>query len=182
VKTALIIVDVQRDFIDGTLGAPGRGNVVPALTRLADNAEFVVSSLDWHPANHSSFSEHPTFTDGSWPVHCVKGTHGADIDPTLARRSDEFVFKGTDQDREAYSAFEGLTGRGESLGALLVGHRIDRVVIGGLCTDYCVLATALDAVKLGYDVTVATDACAGVAPDTTTAAWQQMADAGVHLI
>jgi nicotinamidase/pyrazinamidase len=179
--TALIIVDVQQDFISGSLGALGRARVIEPLTRLAGTADFVVSSLDWHPADHSSFAEHPTFTDGSWPAHCVQGTHGADIDPSLARLSDAFVFKGTDRDVEAYSAFDGSTTSGRSLNALLADRGIDRVVIGGLCTDYCVLATALDAVALGYDVTVAVDACAGVSDDTTAEALARMARAGVTL-
>jgi nicotinamidase/pyrazinamidase len=179
--TALIIVDVQHDFISGSLGAPGRARVIEPLTRLANTADLVVSSLDWHPADHSSFAEHPTFTDGSWPAHCVQGTRGAELHPALAWLSNEFVYKGADRGVEAYSAFDGLTGHGESLSSLLATHGIDRVVIGGLCTDYCVLATALDAVALGYDVTVAVDACAGVSGPTTAEALARMERAGISL-
>jgi nicotinamidase/pyrazinamidase len=179
--TALIIVDVQRDFISGSLGAPGRARVIEPLTRLVNTADLVVSSLDWHLANHFSFAERPTFTDGSWPVHCVRDTRGAELHPALAWLSNEFVYKGTAQDIEAYSAFEGMTERSDSLGAVLTQHGIDQVVIGGLCTDYCVLATALDAIRLGYYVTVAVDACAGVSGPTTAEALSRMEGAGITL-
>jgi nicotinamidase-related amidase len=178
---ALIIVDVQHDFVDGALGGPGRRAVIDPLDRLCNEADFIVSSLDWHPANHCSFAAEPTFTDGSWPAHCVQGSHGAKLHPTLAWLSHEFVFKGENPDCEAYSAFDGFNSQGRSLEALLAERAIEKVLIGGLCTDYCVLATALDAVRIGYDTTVVTGACAGVARATTVAAENRMVAEGVTL-
>ena len=146
---ALLIVDFQNDFTPGgALGVDGGDAIAARLNELAADPRFdlVVATRDWHPADHGSFTEQ----GGIWPVHCVQGTAGAELHDALDRtRVDVIVDKGQDTGTEGYSGFE-ATG----LEALLRERGIDRVTIGGLATDYCVKNTALDALRLGFDVTV----------------------------
>lgn len=177
---ALLIADVQNDFITGSLAVPGGAEIVPVLNRYA--ATFAARSLpvfatrDWHPADHCSFREH----GGPWPVHCVAGTHGAaflagfELPPETT-----IVSKATAVDKEAYSAFAGT-----DLDALLRARSIKRLFVGGLATDYCVLNTALDGLKLGYAVFVLTDGirAVNVAPDDGGNAIAAMQQAGAETI
>ena len=146
---ALVIVDFQNDFTPGgALGVDGGDAIAGRLNELAADPRFdlVVATRDWHPADHGSFTEQ----GGIWPVHCVQGTPGAELHDGLDRaRVDVIVDKGQDPGTEGYSGFE-ATG----LEALLRERGIDRVTIGGLATDYCVKNTALDALRLGFDVVV----------------------------
>jgi len=149
VPEALLIVDFQNDFTPGgALGVDGGDAIAARLNELAADPRFdlVVATRDWHPADHGSFTEQ----GGIWPVHCVQGTAGAELHDALDRtRVEVIVDKGQDPGTEGYSGFE-ATG----LEALLRERGIDRVTIGGLATDYCVKNTALDALRLGFDVTV----------------------------
>jgi nicotinamidase/pyrazinamidase len=116
--------------------------------------ELVVATRDWHPADHGSFEER----GGPWPVHCVQGTEGAELHPSLeSERVDVVIDKGTDPGTEGYSGFEGT-----ALGELLRERGIDRVTVVGLATDYCVKNTALDALRQGLDVTVDSEGVRGV--------------------
>ena len=146
---ALIIVDVQRDFLPGgALGVPDGDQVIGRINELVRDGDFdvVLATRDWHPADHSSFSAE----GGPWPPHCVQGTPGAEISPELDHeRIDVVVDKGASRDGEGYSGFE--TGE---LGALLRTERVTAVTVTGLATDYCVAATARDALKEGFLVTV----------------------------
>ncbi len=152
---ALLVVDVQRDFLPGgALAVPKGDEVIPVLASCAK--EFVrlgrpvFASRDWHPANHCSFKE----SGGQWPPHCVAETPGAEIDPALNLPADAAVIsKATTVDKDAYSAFEGT-----DLDARLQDLHVKRLFVGGLATDYCVLNTALDALKSGYEVVLMTDA------------------------
>lgn len=156
---ALIVVDVQNDFLPGgSLAVPDGNAVVPVLNRLI--GEFrarnlpVVLSRDWHTVDHCSFAAQ----DGPWPAHCVAGTHGAQFAADLEVPSEaKIVSKATTPDRDAYSAFDGT-----GLGDWLREHGVDRVVIGGLATDYCVKSTTEDALKAGFDVVVIEDAVRAV--------------------
>ena len=144
---ALIVVDVQNDFCPGgALAVPDGDAVVEQVNRLASESAFVIATRDWHPADHGSFAEQ----GGPWPVHCVAGTPGAElhagIDTGLV---DAVVDKGQAPDREGYSGFEGT-----ELGQLLREHDVDAVDVAGLALDYCVKATALDARRAGFNVTV----------------------------
>src|SRR5215216_1799530 len=152
---ALIIVDVQNDFCPGGALAVERGDeVVEVLNRMAREHDVVVATRDWHPEHHHSFEEH----GGPWPVHCVQGSEGAELHPSLQReRVDVVIDKGTEPDTEGYSGFEGT-----ALGDLLRERGIDRVTIVGLATDYCVKNTALDALRQGLDVTVDSEGVRGV--------------------
>lgn len=146
---ALIIVDVQNDFLPGgSLAVPGGDQVVPPLNDLIEKAGRknlpVFATRDWHPENHSSFEAN----GGPWPPHCVRETPGAEFSPDLRLPADAVVIsKATTAEQDAYSGFEGtdLHDRLQELGAR-------RLFIGGLATDYCVLNTVKDALKLGYQV------------------------------
>ncbi|HEX7300144.1 MAG TPA: nicotinamidase [Solirubrobacteraceae bacterium] len=146
---ALVIVDFQNDFTPGGALAVPNGNAVAArLNELAASPRFelVVATRDWHPHDHSSFAAQ----GGPWPEHCVAGTEGAQLHPGLdAGRVDVIVDKGTDPATEGYSGFDGT-----DLAGLLRARGIDRVTVAGLATDYCVRATALDALREGFAVTV----------------------------
>ncbi|GGH94228.1 isochorismatase family protein [Arthrobacter liuii] len=190
---ALIIVDVQNDFCEGgSLAVPGGAAVAAAISEYLDahNSEFdhVVATQDWHIDPGSHFSETPDYKD-SWPRHCVAGTRGADLHPDLdTEYIDAYFRKG--QFAAAYSGFEGLlapedavpTGERQAGGLpgtpslepdedaiglddWLQSHDVEDVVVVGIATDYCVKATALDAVQAGYGVTVVRSLTAGIAED-----------------
>jgi nicotinamidase/pyrazinamidase len=152
---ALLVVDPQVDFCPGgALAVPEGDRIFPAINRVAPRFPVVVASRDWHPPNHVSFQAR----GGIWPVHCQAGTRGAEFYPTFDSSVVQHVFsKGTDPDREAYSAFDG-TGLADWLGS----HGVERIYIAGLATDYCVRASVLDARQAGFDVVVLEDAIGAV--------------------
>lgn len=152
---ALVVTDVQRDFLPGgALAVPHGDEIIPALNRYIahwrSHALPVVLTRDWHPADHCSFRAR----GGPWPPHCIAGTPGAAFDPRLdAPASATIVSKATDRDREAYSAFEGT-----DLEAHLRAVGVRRLFVGGLATEYCVLATVRDALARGFATVVLADA------------------------
>lgn len=152
---ALIIVDLQRDFCPGgALAVPGGDRVIAPINRLAAASAFVVATRDWHPPDHHSFETQ----GGPWPVHCVRNTPGAELDPRLDRGLvDVIVDKGLAPDLDGYSAFEAT-----KLESLLRARGIARVHVAGLALDYCVKHTALDARRLGFTVVVHRDATRAV--------------------
>jgi len=156
---ALIVVDVQRDFLpDGPLAVRNGDRVVPVMNRYIEYFREaglpVVATRDWHPPNHCSFSTQ----GGSWPPHCVRDSPGAEFAEQLELPMDALVVsKATRSDTDAYSGFDG-TDLEQQLRA--VGVR--RVFVGGLATDYCVLATVKDAVRAGFRVFVLGDAVRAV--------------------
>ena len=156
-KQALVIVDFQNDFCPGgALAVPQGDEVADRLNALAASGDYdlVVATRDWHPADHGSFAAR----GGIWPEHCVAGTPGAELHPGLdAARVDVIVDKGQDPATEGYSGFDGT-----NLAALLRERGIDRVTVAGLATDYCVRATALDALREGFAVTLDTAASRGI--------------------
>lgn len=176
-KRALIIVDVQNDFIPGgALPTRNGEEVVPVINRVEPLFELVVATQDWHPPNHGSFaSNHPGHKPGEvieldglqqilWPDHCVQGSRGAEFHRELdVSRIDRVVRKGTDPRIDSYSTFFD-NGRKKSTGLELYLRENDvtEVWIGGLATDYCVLWSARDAVELGFATHVIADACRGV--------------------
>jgi nicotinamidase/pyrazinamidase len=185
---ALFIVDVQNDFTEGgALGVEGGDAVAKGITRLlaqhAGDYDLIIASRDWHDGendNGGHFSDTPDFVD-SWPVHCVAGTPGADYDPGLdAAAVTHHVKKG--QGKPAYSLFEGLTDSGETVEQLLDANGIVDVDVTGLATDYCVRASAMDAIAHGRHVRILTDLIAGVAPASSEAALAELAHAGAELV
>jgi nicotinamidase/pyrazinamidase len=178
---ALVLVDVQNDFCPGgALPVPEGDRVVPVLNTLLDHRELLaVATRDWHPPDHTSFATQ----GGPWPVHCVAGTPGAGFHPGLHRERlahmvsiGATVSKATARDQEAYSGFQGT-----GLAVYLHQHGIRRLFIGGLATDYCVKATALDARQEGFEVFLLTDAirAVDVQPGDGDRAIAEMQAAGV---
>ncbi|WP_252346830.1 nicotinamidase [Acetobacter sp. P1H12_c] len=167
---ALLIIDVQNDFLPGgALAVPEGDAILPVIRQLTPLPfGLIITSQDWHPAQHVSFK---TATPaGPWPPHCVAGTQGAALAADLTVPADTLaVFKGTLTDQDSYSAFGGADAQGASLAALLQRHGINRVFLCGLALDYCVQASALDARKAGLETVVLTDACRGIAHDLTPA-------------
>ncbi len=174
---ALLITDIQNDFLPGgALPVPGGDEIIPVLNEFArvfaDAKAYVFASRDWHPANHCSFKQQ----GGPWPAHCVQDTKGANFSPILKLpKNAVVVFKATDPMRESYSVFDGSTFAKE-----LKERKIQRLFVGGLATDYCVLNTVLDARKLGYETVVLMDATRGIdtAPGDVDRAVESMLKCG----
>jgi len=174
---AVLIVDVQKDFLPGGSLAVSHGDeVVPVLNRylaLARRKRLpVFASRDWHPARHCSFKAR----GGPWPEHCVAGTPGAALAPGLELSADAVIIsKGAQEQADAYSAFEGT-----DLALRLRAIGIKRLLIGGLATDYCVRATVRDALAEGFDVLLLQDAirAVNVKPGDGERAEREMQDAG----
>lgn len=183
--TALLIVDVQNDFCPGgALPVPEGDAVVVPLNALAEKVAreggLVVASRDWHPRTTRHFAEF----GGKWPVHCVQSTPGAEFHPDLRLpEGTVIVSKGTSEQDDGYSAFEGRTDEGKTLQEVLSERGIRKVLVGGLATDYCVRASALDALQHGYEVYLLTDAIRGVnlQPDDSARAVAEMESAGAKL-
>lgn len=177
VKDALIIVDVQNDFLPGgALPVPHGDEVIAIANRLSDAFDLVVATQDWHPANHGSFAaSHPGRRVGDlidlnglpqilWPVHCVQGSFGAEFATGLLTSHFSRIFrKGTDPMTDSYSGlFDNGHRRSTGLGKFLRAEGATTAYIMGLATDYCVKFTALDAIAAGFDVYLIQDGCRGV--------------------
>lgn len=163
-KDALIIVDVQNDFCPGgRLAVTDGDQVVAVLNRLI--AEFeraglpVIATRDWHPQRTTHFNLY----GGTWPPHCVQGTKGAEFHADLALgKGAVIVSKGMAENADSYSGFDGIDARGVRLADLLRERAVERLVVVGLATDYCVKQTALDGLQKGFTVVVLEDAVRGV--------------------
>jgi nicotinamidase/pyrazinamidase len=181
---ALIIVDVQNDFCEGgSLAVTGGAAVAAAIStyRAAAAGEYdqIVATRDYHVDPGGHFSDHPDYAT-SWPPHCVAGTPGADFHPSLDLTGVREVFsKGAYA--AAYSGFEGVSGSGAKLADWLRDRGIGEVDVAGLATDHCVRATAADAAAEGFGTRVLLALTAGVAPETTRRALDELRAAGVEL-
>jgi nicotinate phosphoribosyltransferase len=177
---ALLIVDVQNDFLSGgPLTVPEGEAVIPMLNRYMDfflkQQLPIIATRDWHPLNHCSFKKQ----GGPWPVHCVAETPGAEFPSTLKLpESGQIISKATGPDKDAYSGFQGT-----DLDARLKSQGIRRLFLGGLATDYCVLSTVKDALHLGYNVYLLEDAVRAVNlnPEDGENAIEEMVQLGCHL-
>lgn len=182
---ALLVVDVQRDFCEGgSLAVAGGADVAAQITRYLAGPEarqyaHVVATQDHHVDPGAHFAARPDYID-TWPPHCVAGTAGADFHQDLDDSRFEDVFR-KGEHAAAYSGFEGRDADGTALAAWLRGRGITDVDIAGIATDYCVRATAADAVRLGFGVRLLADLTAGVNADTTAEAIEEMTAAGVEV-
>ena len=199
-KVGVIVVDLQGDFTTlrkGSLAVEGTNQAYVEQVRLAteslhEKGYLIHATQDWHPADHVSFyTNHPgkkifdVIEVGGkkqvlWPPHCVQETGNAKL------LLDEAMFaaivqKGKDKRYDSYSGFQDDGGAPTELNRLLKKAGIGEIIVYGLATDYCVKATALDAVKSGYRVTVIENLCRGVAPDTTLKALEEMRQSGVTI-
>jgi len=196
---ALILVDIQNDFLPGGALAVHNGDaVIPVANNIQTFFNLVVATQDWHPANHESFaSNHPGrkvfdqielngLPQTLWPNHCVQNTPGAAFAPGLSRDRISKVFqKGTDPGIDSYSGFfDNGHRRATGLGDFLKQRHVTDVFVAGLATDYCVKFTALDAVTLGFKTHLIEDACRGVNlnPDDAIQAVADMKRAGVTIL
>jgi len=190
-RIALLVVDVQNDFADpnGSLYVKGGEDVVPIandqIARARDAGALVVYSQDWHPESTPHFAK----DGGVWPVHCVGGTWGAEFHPDLDVAEDAVVLRKGTGGEDGYSVFtvrDPETGEQAptALGRTLREHGIERLVIAGLATDYCVKDTALDARRLHFPVQVLTAAIRAVnlEEDDGARAEHEMRDAGAVLV
>ena len=192
--SALVVVDVIYDFIDGSLACQGADAAVKNTlqfidkeTAATDPDDSGVRSIypilfvrDHHPANHCSFAEQ----GGPWPVHCVQGTRGAEVHEALRPYASEDLtfFKGEDPLQEQYSGFEGRNPAGQSLGEVLELLDVKNVVVCGIATEYCVRNTAEDLLKAGFKVYVLKDCLAYVDAKGHEEALDAMAKEGIKLI
>ena len=195
---ALILVDIQNDFLPGgALAVPAGDAVVPVANLLLPRFDIAVATQDWHPAGHMSFaSSHPGHTPGElvdldglsqvlWPDHCVQASAGASFASGLDIAGvTHVVRKGTHPRIDSYSGFADNGHRSDTgLDAWLRGRSVTSLWVMGLATDYCVRWTALDAVRLGYEVVLVPDGCRGVElhAGDCAAAIAEMTAAGVRL-
>lgn len=195
---ALILVDIQNDFLPGGALAVSAGDaVIPVANALMPLFELVVATQDWHPADHQSFaSQHSGRRIGEvidlhglsqvlWPDHCVQHTLGSELAPTLQTAGIHAIFpKGTDPEIDSYSGFfDNGHRRATGLGDWLQQQDVRQVFVLGLATDYCVKFTALDAMQLGFETVLIEDGCRGVnlQPDDVSNAVEAMRQAGVRL-
>jgi nicotinamidase/pyrazinamidase len=173
---ALLIIDFQNDFTPGGALAVAEGDqIAEPIQRMADHVDVIVATRDWHPPDHASFETQ----GGPWPVHCVQGSRGAELHPSIADLDIvAIVDVGRERDDEGYSGFEK-----SDLAQILGDHEVDEVYVGGLATDYCVRASAIDACREGFDVTVVSDAVRGVEvePGDSERALADMAEAGARI-
>jgi nicotinamidase/pyrazinamidase len=173
---ALVIVDVQNDFLrGGALAVPDGDEVIAPIDALAAEPAFdiVLATRDWHPADHASFKTQ----GGPWPAHCVQGTPGAQLSAELdTARIDILIDKGTTIEADGYSAFES-----DELRSLVRTERIVAATIVGLATDVCILHTARDAIQEGLSVTVKRDAVRGIDVDDARRALDELAALGARI-
>jgi nicotinamidase/pyrazinamidase len=173
---ALLIIDFQNDFCPGGALAVDEGDqIAEPIKRLAREFDHVFATRDWHPPDHSSFETE----GGPWPVHCVQGTPGADLHPSLEEvEIEEIVDVGREREDQGYSGFEK-----SNLAQLMRDRDVEQVAVCGLATDYCVRASAIDAAKEGFDTTVVTDAirAVDVKPGDGKRSLDEMEEAGAKL-
>jgi nicotinamidase/pyrazinamidase len=181
----LLVVDMQGDFIDGSLPVPDARDLGQQIALVSNDYDLVVATRDWHPGNHMSFKQY----GGKWPRHCVKGDPGARLDRNIDQIADVIFSKGTDSTKEAYSGFDG-TQLGNFLTSLLptfqnpdgsTGRLNLDLTICGVATDYCVIATAIDAAKLGFKVTVPRELTRGVDDLDSAMAFIEMEGWGINV-
>ena len=195
---ALVVIDVQNDFCaGGALAVPDGEAVVAAINRISSKFPVRVFTQDWHPSGHSSFaSSYPQSNPLEiakldygdqvlWPDHCVQGTPGAEFHPNLLTDTADIVIrKGFRKSIDSYSAFfENDRATPTGLDGYLRTRGVDTVHLAGLATDFCVHFSAMDAVRLGFQVIVLTDACRAIDLDgSLDAALAEMNEVGVALV
>ena len=173
---ALLIVDLQNDFLPGgSLSVPNGNSIVEIINNLLPYFNLIVATKDWHPKNHKSFASFHKKKPGEiidlkgvqqilWPDHCIQETLGSEFSSTLkSEKITKIIYKGTDPNIDSYSAFfDNKKLKKTDLDAYLKSKNIDTLYVVGLATEYCVLYSVLDALDLGYNVKVIVDACRGL--------------------
>ncbi|UCH02806.1 MAG: nicotinamidase [Candidatus Bathyarchaeota archaeon] len=178
VESALVVVDVQKDFcLGGALPVPQGDAIVPVLNRYIQKFEEanapIYATRDWHPPNHISF----TSQGGPWPPHCIQNTKGAEFHDALKLPQKAIIVSKADPNKEAYSGFDGT-----NLEKSLQQRGVRKVFVGGLATDYCVKSTVIAALKLGFEAVLLMDAIRGVnvKPGDSERALEEMMNNGAQ--
>ncbi len=197
---ALIIVDVQNDFLPGgALAVPEGDRVIPVINKISKRFPVVVATQDWHPATHMSFAvnqpgDKRPFEEGIvggvrqvlWPVHCVQGSDGAALAAALDQEPVHAIIrKGTDPDIDSYSAFFDMQGKNSTgLDGYLRSRNVDEIYVSGLAADVCVYFTIMDGLQLGYSCYLIEDASRAVEVEKGDyeKARQRMLQAGAKII
>ncbi len=195
---ALLIVDLQNDFLPGgTMGVPSGNEIIPRINHLQESFPLVVATKDWHPRNHVSFASNHGRQPGEvvevsglkqilWPNHCIQNTEGAQFSPELhTERIAQIFHKGVDPSIDSYSTFyDNAHARSTGLGDYLKQHQVDEIVIVGLTTDYCILYSVLDARKLGFEIIVPLETCRGIdlVPGDIDRALDEMQKVGAKIV
>ncbi|OON67108.1 bifunctional nicotinamidase/pyrazinamidase [Hymenobacter sp. CRA2] len=194
---ALLLIDIQNDFVPGgALAVPEGDQIIALVNRLQPQFDLVVATQDWHPAGHLSFaSSHPGrqlfehidlegLDQVLWPDHCVQGTPGAELHPALDQHRIEAVFrKGTSPDIDSYSGlFDNGHRKATGLADYLRGRGVTQVYVAGLAADYCVYFTAKDAQQEGFDTYLIEDATRAISPEGFEQAKADLAAHGGHVV
>lgn len=197
--TALILVDLQNDFMPGgALPVPNGDKILPTINRLLNKKfDLIIATKDWHPERHASFAathgkavHEKIILNGLeqilWPVHCVQGSQGAEFSPGWDHsKVNRIFYKGIEKETDSYSTFfDNAHRRSTGLYDFLKENKISTLYIAGLATDYCVKFSVLDSIDLGFEIFVVTDGCHAVnlEPHDEEKALRQMEVAGAHLI
>ena len=193
---ALVVIDMQNDFITGSLAVKHAGEMVPIINKLREKFDLVVWTQDWHPADHVSFAS--SHKDGKlyetvkvaagyeqmlFPAHCVQNTDGAALHRDLkVRENDLFVKKGMNKDIDSYSCFFDVVKTSATVcDAELKKRGVDTIYVIGVALDYCVKFSVLDALELGYKVFLVDDVCAAVSEDQIGAVLDELKSKGAVL-
>ena len=196
---ALVLVDIQNDFLPGgALAVPNGDEVIAVANDEQSRFDLIVATQDWHPADHQSFAANHIgkqigdwvtvneVTQILWPVHCVQETRGAEFPAVLHRERWARVFqKGVDRKIDSYSGFfDNRRVKDTGLGNYLLQQGVESLFVLGLATDYCVKHTALDAVSLGFRTHLVLEGCRGVnlEPDDSQRALEEMKNSGVFVV
>lgn len=195
-KTALLLVDLQNDFMPGgALPVPGGDEVIILANKLQAYFDVVIATQDWHPAHHMSFAvNHPHHQPGDWvscpggseqflwPIHCVQHTRGAElVAPLHQELIEKVIYKGTDPSVDSYSAFfDNARLKETPLAEYLQQQAIDQLYVMGVALEYCVQYTVLDACSLGLNTYLITDGCRGLDQESQQTAIATMHAAGAH--
>lgn len=197
---ALIIVDIQNDFLKGgSLAVPDGNAIIPVINKILPVFDILIYTKDWHPANHKSFaSNHKEknvydvidlkgISQVLWPDHCIQNTFGSEFhkDLIISGKNTYYIFKGTDPDVDSYSAFfDNKKIHDTGLNKLLKEKNIDEIYICGLSTDYCVKYTAIDAIELNYNTYIVADAtkAVNINPDDYEKSLKELKNIGVKII
>jgi nicotinamidase/pyrazinamidase len=175
----LVVVDMQRDFMPGgVLPVPNANEIIPMINALFLYCEHAVATVDWHPEHHVSFGQATR-----WPVHCVQHSEGAQFAKGLTIEKINAIFKkGTDPNVDSYSAFfDQMRHPSTGLADYLREHKLQDLYFVGVATDYCVLYSVLDALELGFRVTVIRDACRAINPGDEEKAITKMKTKGAKI-
>lgn len=174
-KSALIIVDMQNDFLSGgPLEVHGSDAIIDQIVAASDKFDVICATADLHPIDHESFT--------AWPAHCVTGTTGAELHDKIKRLTRIVFPKGTYRDLDSYSGFYNHKKAATGLDRFLKQEKIKKVFICGVAVEYCVKHTALDARALGYETYILRDLCRGMNLDESSVALRDLEYSGVHVL